>query len=189
MAGIPIYGTYAFADVYATISGPGGNVSLNGYNTAIIAGPDTASAEEGITVALGEETNTQTIGADGSVMNSLHSSRAGTATIRLLKISPINKMLLEMYNYQRLSSARWAHNTIEIHDVGRGDHYTLLGCAFVRFPTNSYAKVGGVIEWEFHVSLTNPLMGAGHVFTQSTAVGGQEIGAPGLGEIPIPPVP
>jgi hypothetical protein len=157
MAGLPFFSTYAFADVSCTIAGPFGN--------ATIGGPDTATAEEGLTCALGEETNTQLIGADGSVMNSLHSSRAGTVTIRLLKVSPVNQFLMKMYNSDRQSSSVWGQNTITITDVARGDAYTMTGCAFVRFPSNTYAKTGNVLEWEFHVALMNPNLGSGTIFT------------------------
>jgi hypothetical protein len=159
----PTYGAYSFMDVYATLSGPGTEgLVLNGPQQ--IAGPLAASAEEGVTITLGEETNTQTIGADGAVMNSLHASRAGTATFRLLKTSPVNQALMKLYNYQRVQSNRWGQNTVRIEDKSRGDVYSLQGCAFVRFPTNSYAKVGNTIEWEMHVSLVDPNLGAGTNF-------------------------
>jgi len=157
----PIYGSYSFMDVYATLWGPGCNgVVINGAST-VIGGPEAASAEEGITITLSEETNTQTIGADGSVMNSLHASRAGTATFRLLKTSPYNNAIMRLYNYQRVQSSRWGQNTIIVTDKSRGDNYVLQGCAFVRFPTNSYAKIGNTIEWEMHVALIDPMLGIG----------------------------
>lgn len=155
---VPLFGTYSFMDVQAVISGPGTDGLVLG-GPQQIAGPQAASAEEGVTITLGEETNTQTIGADGSVMNSLHASRAGTATFRLLKTSPINKALMLLYNYQRQQSNLWGRNHIVIRDVARGDQYTLDGCAFVRFPTNAYAKVGNTLEWEMHVSLTDANLG------------------------------
>lgn len=160
---IPYYGAYSFMDVQAIFKGPG-TEGLNlggagGAGSIQVAGPNSGSAEEGCTITLGEETNTQTIGADGSVMNSLHASRAGTATFRLLKTSPVNRALMIIYNYQRQQSSLWARNLITIEDLGRHDKYTLQGCAFVRFPTNAYAKVGNTIEWEFHVSLCYGMFG------------------------------
>lgn len=149
---VPNYGCYSFMDVRATLNGP----HAAGL---VLGGPQAASAEEGITITLGEETNTQTIGADGSVMNSLHASRAGTCTVRLLKTSPMNKALQEVYNYQRKQSNLWGRNLITVVDVSRLDTYTLEGCAFVRFPTNAYAKVGNTIEWEFHVSVCSADLG------------------------------
>jgi hypothetical protein len=160
----PVYSSYSFMDVYANLSGPGA-ASLK------IAGPQAASAEEGVTITLSEETNTQTIGADGSVMNSLHASRAGTCTIRLLKTAPVNRALMILYNYQRQQSSRWGLNTITINDQSRLDTYTLQGCAFVRFPTNSYAKIGNTLEWEFHVALVDPNLGVGVAYTGITETG------------------
>lgn len=153
MAYTPLWATYSFGDVSATIDGPGGSF--------LIGGPDAASAEEGITITLAEETNTMTIGADGSVMHSLHQARAGSATFRLLKTSPVNQQFQQLYNYQRQSSALWGRNTIVIQDVARGDIYTCQGCAFVRFPQNAYAKVGNIIEYELNVALVDPNLGPG----------------------------
>jgi hypothetical protein len=164
----PIWGAYSFMDVYAVIDGPGAmnmRIGSTGIprnpNGIIIGGPMAASAEEGITLALQEETNTMTVGADGSVMHSLHASRSGTATFRLLKISPYNNALMALYNFQRLQSNRWGRNVITIEDFSRGDKYVLLGAAFVRFPNNSYAKVGNTIEWEFHIAIMDPHLGLG----------------------------
>ena len=164
----PIYGAYSFMDVYAVINGPGVNnlrISNSGIprnpQGLLLGGPMTASAEEGITLALQEETNTMTIGADGSVMHSLHASRAGTATFRLLKISPYNNALMALYNYQRVQSRLWGRNVITIEDFSRGDSYTLIGCAFVRFPNNAYAKIGNTIEYEFHCAIMDPHLGLG----------------------------
>lgn len=157
---VPIFGNYSFMDVEATLTGPGvNNLSLSTGNAAQIAGPQVASAEEGVTIALGEETNTQTIGADGAVMNSLHASRAGTVTVRLLKTSPMNKVLMKIYNDQRKQSSTWGRNVLTIRDVARKDTYTAYGCAFVRFPSNSYAKVGNTIEWEFHAAVIDANLG------------------------------
>ena len=164
----PLYGAYSFMDVYAVINGPGAqNLRINGAgafmnpNGILLGGPQAASAEEGITLALQEETNTMTVGADGSVMHSLHASRSGTATFRLLKISPYNNALMMLYNHQRLQSNRWGRNSILIQDFSRGDAYVLLGCAFERFPNNSYAKVGNTIEYTFHCAIMQPYLGTG----------------------------
>jgi hypothetical protein len=148
----PLYGNYSFVDVVATIIGPGGSFT--------IAGPDTATAEEGLTVTWGEEMNTQTIGADGAVMNSLHASMAGTMNIRLQKISPVNQKLTQMIRFQRSSSAVWGQNTITVRDLARGDIYNLVGCAWKRFPVNSYAKVGNVLDYELDIAQIDPNLGA-----------------------------
>jgi hypothetical protein len=173
----PLFATYAFADVSAQISGPGAQAFT-------ISGPDTAAAEEGITITWGEEMNTQSIGADGSVMNSMHSSMAGTCNIRLQKISPVNAMLSHLINVQRLSSALWARNIITIRDVARNDLYTLLGCAWVRFPVNSYAKVGNVLDYELHVPQVDPNLGK-PLQTWGTGPGGVMSGFPGSFTPPV----
>jgi hypothetical protein len=146
----PHYGVYSFIDVTAEI------YSLTLGSSFRLGGDGTSQAEEGITIVYTEETNTQTIGADGSVMNSLHAAMAGTLTTRLLKISPVNYQLAQLYNYQRMSSATWGNNTITIRDVNRMESITCVGCAFSRFPQITYNKVGAVMEWEFHVSVIMP---------------------------------
>lgn len=148
-----VYATYSFTDFNAAINGPGGSF--------ILGGPDTAMAEEGVTVGWSEENNTQNIGADGSVMNSMHASRAGICTLRFQKTSPINAALSLLWNFQRRSAVFWGKNIITMRDVVRGDNYNLSGCAFVRFPSNTYGKIAGMIEWEFQVAAVDPLLGAG----------------------------
>jgi hypothetical protein len=155
---VPLYNTYAFQDVTAHISGPGGDFQLTTYD---ISGPETAAAEEAVTITWGEESNTQTIGADGSVMNSMHSARAGTVVFRLMKTSPNNARLQQMFHFQHQSSAYWGRNTITIENKALGDKYTLLGCAWVRIPTNTYAKVGNVLEYELHVAIIDSILGGG----------------------------
>jgi hypothetical protein len=146
MAIRPHFGVYSFTDVTAYITAMTGS-------TFRLGGDGTSQAEEGITIVYTEETNTQTIGADGSVMNSLHAAMAGTLTTRLLKISPVNYQLAQLYNYQRMSSATWGNNKILIRDVNRGEDITCEGVAFSRFPQLTYNKVGAVMEWEFHCSV------------------------------------
>jgi hypothetical protein len=81
--------TYSFIDVAASIVGPGGSFSL-GYGSG--------NSEEGISIAMTEEKNTMSIGADGSVMHSLHAGNGGTVTLRFLKTSPTNQMLSVMFD-------------------------------------------------------------------------------------------
>ena len=162
---VPLYATYAFQDVTAILSGPAG--------TFVISGPETAAAEEAITITWGEESNTQTIGADGSVMNSMHSARAGTVVFRLMKTSPNNARIQEAFHYEHQSSAFWGRNTITIENPARGDKYTLLGCAWVRIPTNSYAKVGNVLEYEMHVAIIDSRLGSGAGLNYGGAAGTQ----------------
>lgn len=144
--------TYSFIDVAATIVGPGGSFSL-GYGAG--------NAEEGISIAMVEEKNTMTIGADGSVMHSLHAGNGGTVTLRFLKTSPTNQMLSVMYDAQRVSSALWGQNTIVISDPARGDQISCRQCAFQRWPNVNYAKDGGTQEWAFHAGMIDGILGDG----------------------------
>ena len=136
--------TYSFLDVQASISGPGGSFGL---------GSGAGAAEEGITTDMVDNKNTMTIGADGSGMHSLHASNAGTFTVRLLKTSPTNRLLNQLYNSQRQSSTLWGQNTVEIFDSARG--------AFRKQPNLVFAKDGNMNEWEFEAIQRDDLLGSG----------------------------
>lgn len=144
--------TYSFQNVVAAISGVGGSINL-----AAGAGV----AEEGITIESVEDKNVMTIGADGSGMHSLMANESSTVTIRLLKTSPVNKQLQEMYNQQTKSSANHGRNTITVRDAVRGDNITLTEVAFKKRPTVTYAKEGGLMEWAFDAVKTQSVLGSG----------------------------
>jgi hypothetical protein len=144
--------TYSFGDVQAAITGPGGSVSLgNG------AGP----SEEGITITMTEDKNTMTIGADGSGMHSLHMGKSGAVSIRLLKTSPTNYQLMEMYNYQTTGSANHGKNTISVRNPATGDSVQCQQVAFRKAPDLSFAKDGGFNEWGFHAVFIDEKLGNG----------------------------
>jgi len=141
---------YSFFDVAATLTGPGGIVSLgNGAGTA----------EEGITVEPIEDKETLTIGADGTPMHSLHAGRQGTITVRVLKTSPTNSTLQAMYDFQQLSSAFWGQNVLVITHIASGDTASARSVAFRRAPTLTYAKDGGINEWSFNAGFVDRIMG------------------------------
>lgn len=144
--------TYSFQDVVAAIAGVGGSINL-----AAGAGV----AEEGITIETMEDKNIMAIGADGSGMHSLIANEASTVTIRLLKTSPVNKQLQEMYNQQTKSSVNHGKNTVTVRDIARGDNITLTEVAFKKRPTVNYAKEGGMMEWTFDAIKTNAVLGGG----------------------------
>lgn len=144
-------GTYSFLDVNASLTGPGGNISI---------GSGAGASEEGITVEMKEEKNLQTIGADGQVMNSLRASNAGRVTVRLLKTSPVNAALSQMYNFQKASSGTWGQNVLVVSDVARGDVVTGIEIAFTRQPNLTYAKDANTNEWIFE-GLIQEVLGAG----------------------------
>lgn len=144
--------TYSFQDVVAAIVGVGGSINL-----AAGAG----AAEEGITIEAVADKNVMTIGADGAGMHSLIANESSTATVRLLKTSPVNAILQVMYNLQTISSITHGKNVITIRDIARGDVVTLTGVAFKKRPTVTYAKEGGMMEWVFEATHTFQMLGVG----------------------------
>jgi hypothetical protein len=144
--------TYSFMDVAASITGPGGSFAL-GYAQA--------NAEEGITVTMKEAKNEMTIGADGSVMHSLHAGNGGSVTLRYLKTAPVNHQLAAMYDFQRVSSAVWGNNVLVISDPARGDQISCRQVAFQKWPDVTYAKDGGTLEWVFDCGSIDGILGDG----------------------------
>lgn len=144
--------TYSFKDTVSAIEGPGGNINL---------ADGAGVAQEGITITPTGDKSTMTIGADGSGMHSLSADDSVSATIRLLKTSPTNALLMQMYNYQTLSSTTHGKNNITVRDIARGDFISLEQAAFKRRPDLSYAAEGGLIEWQFDAIVSNAILGAG----------------------------
>lgn len=142
--------TYSFQDVNSTITGPGGAISL-GYGAHV--------AEEGISVEFTEETDSMTVGADGGVAHSLHASKAGKVTVRLLKTSPTNQQLSQMYNLQRASSLLHGQNVLVVTNVVTGDVYTCQQVAFTKHPANAFAKTAGTVDWEFNAGRIEAVLG------------------------------
>lgn len=143
---------YSFLNVKAFIAGPG---------LAINLGEGAAAAEEGITIEPTEDKNVMTIGADGKGQHSLVASNAATATVRLLKTSPVNGYLMIAYDLQTATSALHGQNIITISDSARGDLNVLQACAFKKKPAITYAKEGGMMEWTFDVIQANTVLGLG----------------------------
>ena len=142
--------TFAFKDVHATISGPGGSFSL---------GNGAGVADEGISCEQIEDKTSWQIGADGSVAFSLHSAEVYRITVRLLKTSPTNQLLSQLYTFQKTSSLFWGQNTFVITNTITGDVYNGAQVAFVKFPSNSYAKETRNIEWEFVCGFMDRILG------------------------------
>jgi len=144
--------TYSFADCQAAISGPNGSFGLS---------QGAAPSEEGITISDIDDKSTLTMGADGSGMHSLHMSKAGTVTIRLLKTSPVNNLLMNMYNADTSSAAVFGRNIISVRDPVRGDSITCSFCGFRKPPDIAYAKDGNTHEWVFNASEVDRVLGSG----------------------------
>ena len=137
LGGLPVF---SFLDTYATLAGPGGVAQLaNG----------SGAAEEGVTFEPLEDNVATQYGADGSWAHSLIAPKPFRFTVRLLKTSPLNALLDAMYSLQKTSSLFTGQNFLQLTNLVSGDTYTCQGVAFTKFPSNSYAKVAGMIDWEF----------------------------------------
>ena len=144
--------TYSFLNVTASIVGPGGSLNL---------ARGAAVAEEGITVEAADDIDTMTIGADGTAMHSLHAAKHGSITVRLLKTSPINQQLSQMYALQTASASSHGQNTISISNSYTQDSITCQFVAFKRAPTITYAKEAGMVEWQFNAGSIDRTLGSG----------------------------
>ena len=143
--------SYSFLNVQAAIAGPGG---------AFPIGSSAGVAEEGITIDNVEEKDLATVGAGGELMHSLRASDVAKLTLRLLKTSPVNAQLSNLYNFQKSSSLYWGQNVISVNDTIRGDVEALTICAFLKPPANTYSKDGAMMEWEF-IGKRNQRLGTG----------------------------
>lgn len=143
--------TYSFLDVAATLSGPGGSISL---------GAGAGNAEEGITAEFDEDADSMQKGADGSVVHSLHAIKSARVSVRLLKTSPTNSLLNALYNFQRSSSLFWGKNVLVISNPVTGDVYTCQQVAFVKHTGNAWQKDANFLEWDFNVGVMDPVLGS-----------------------------
>lgn len=132
--------TYSFMDVSATLTCADATIDI-GYGAAV--------SDEGISFAMAGDKNTMTIGADGEGMHSLHADKSGQVTLRLLKTSPTNAKLANLYDLQQSNSKKWGKNTITFNHSGSGDNGTATKCAFKKRPDLRYAKDGDIVEWVF----------------------------------------
>ena len=142
--------TYSFLDVNCAMTGPGGAVNL---------GVGASNAEEGITITPTEDIDTMTIGADGSPMHSLHADKSGSVSVRLLKTSPVNQKLTQMYAFQTASGANHGQNTISLSNAHTGDVITCQVVAFKRAPDLNFAKEGGFNDWIFNAGIIDRTLG------------------------------
>jgi Protein of unknown function (DUF3277) len=144
--------TYSFLNVSAFMAGPGVAVNL---------GHGAAAAEEGITIEAAEDKNVMAIGADGKGQHSLIASDAALVTVRLLKTSPANALLMAAYDVQTSSASLHGKNVITVTDSNRGDLHTLSQVAFKKKPPINYKKEADIIEWTFDAVSANSVLGAG----------------------------
>lgn len=132
--------TWSFMDTNATLVADDGSIDL-GYGAAI--------AQEGITIAMLENKNTMVTGADGEGMHSLRAAKSGTVTVRLLKTSPTNAKLMNLYNIQSVSSKKWGKNSFTLNNEASGDNVTATKLAFQKAPDYNAAAEGATVEWVF----------------------------------------
>lgn len=142
--------TYSFLDTAATLTCPDATIDL-GYGAGV--------AKEGITFAPTGDKNTMTIGADGEGMHVLHADNSGVITVRLLKTSPTNAKLMNLYNLQKANTKKWGKNTITHNHSGSGDNGTAALCAFKKVPNLEYADAAGLVEWTFDTIKMNAKLG------------------------------
>lgn len=132
--------TYSFLDTAVTLTCADATLDL-GYGAAVAA--------EGVEFAMGEDKNVMTMGADGEGMHTLICSNAGQVILRLLKTSPLNAKLSDLYNLQKSNTKKWGRNVISFTHAGSGDSGTAAKCAFKKRPALKYAKDADVVEWSF----------------------------------------
>lgn len=123
-------------------------------------GGQSGAAREGISIEP-EAIGTMQVGAGGEIMHSLHAARPGRATVRLLKTSPVNAVLSQMYAVQASGSENWGKNTLIVSDTARGDIITCLYTGFAKFPTINYAEDGDFNTYEFNVGYVSFNLGDG----------------------------
>lgn len=130
---------YSFKNVSCMMIGPG-----IAANLAAGAG----AAEEGLTIEPTTDKNKMDIGADGKGQHSLIADDSGKITVRLLKTSTVNGLLMAAYDAQSSSSALWGQNVITILDTARGEGHICQSVAFKKKPVIDYAKEAKFIDWE-----------------------------------------
>lgn len=144
--------TYSFLNISCQMVGPGIEANL---------GAGASVAEEGITLEPTTEKNEMVIGADGKGQHSLIADDSCKLTIRLLKTSPQNAILMAAYDLQSQSSSLWGINTFTLSDSARGDFSVVQQAAYKKKPVIKYAKVGDMMEWEFDGIQANSILGGG----------------------------
>lgn len=143
---------YSFEDVQATITGPGGTISL---------GAGAGNAQEGISVEFIDDKDNMLMGADGSGVHSLRASNAARILVRLLKTSPVNAALNTQYNFQRQSTLFWGQNIITVTNPVTGDNYHATEVAYQKHPSVTWAQDANFNEWSFNAIKCDPVLGVG----------------------------
>ena len=143
---------YSFEDVQASITGPGGAIPL---------GAGSGNAKEGISVEFVDDKDNMLIGADGEGVHSLRATTAARILIRILKTSPTNAALSQMYRYQSTSSLFWGQNIVTVTNPVTGDNYHATDVAFQKHPSVTWAEDANFNEWSFNAIKCDPQLGVG----------------------------
>lgn len=144
---------YSFGDIVCSITGPGGSFTIS----------EGGVADEGITIAMTDDKTSMVTGADGSWMHNLHEANSGRVTIRLMKNSPLNRRMMDLYNYQTGSSAYTGQNTLVLSNPQWGEDHLCKGGAFVKLPDNVSAKDGAAMEWTMNFGSIDTKLGDGQL--------------------------
>lgn len=133
---------YSPLDVHATITGPGGMISL---------GMGSGLAQDGITITQSEPTNSMQVGLDGSVCHNKSESSAGTIAFSFLGVSKAQDQLLKMYNLQERVPGSLMHgkNVITITNNATGETIVATECAFQNISATGYKKEIDNATWTF----------------------------------------
>lgn len=163
MAG-QIFTTYSFLDVQASIT-------VANYGSFDIG--SAGESDEGIRIRNAGPKNRRTIGADGDGMHTLIASDAADGEISLMKSASGNKMLGDLYNWAKSSSANWGNIALLISNPNTGDQENLVGGAFGKLADNAYATEAGLIVWPIEFifrknQFGNGLQGTAAIFPVST---------------------
>jgi hypothetical protein len=167
--------TYSFSEVMATIMGPNGSFPI---------GQGAGVAEEGITIEPTEKT-TMLIGADGNFMHSKHADQSGRCIIRLLKTSPTNALLSSLYGLDDFNPGTFGQNVITVSSLTLLDQWVLAGVGFSKFPNTTYARAGGIMEWEFQCGRITRILGNGGISGIAIGSGIANLGIAGGGALGV----
>ncbi|MCK4883529.1 MAG: DUF3277 family protein [Candidatus Diapherotrites archaeon] len=143
---------YSFKDVVAALKGASGSVNI---------GSGAGVSSEGIVIVPTADKNVMTIGADGQGMHALSADTSCSITVNLLKTSPVNALLQQMYNSQTSSASLHGQNTMTIRDSARGDSVVMGQVAFKKQPDLKWTKDGDIMIWMFDAISMAPILGSG----------------------------
>lgn len=129
---------YSFGDVSAVVAHPSfGQYEAQGEGLGSIK------------VTMTTDRTVHDTAADGRVMVSKVSGRAGTIAFEIQQTSGFNKWLNNLYNYvETADSSEWAETGIILRSPNMGDLTVATGVSFKIQPERPYEAEGQKITWE-----------------------------------------